>query len=99
MATIDDKVLQVEAILGQKYTIDIWSQSFGDEKIGYLAQGSLLETLVNMGFNGYHVAQIVTNAGWKDKLDWVKDNYQDILKKENTFLTELMCYLLAYRLS
>ncbi len=33
-----------------------------------------------MGFNGSHVSQIVTNAGWKDKLEWIASNYEGILK-------------------
>ena len=30
-----------------------------------------------MGFNGYHVAQIVIGAGWDKKVKWIEENYQD----------------------
>ena len=81
MVTLEYRISRVEFLLGEEQTLDIWSQSFGEEKICYLAQKiSLLEALVSDGFNGSHFAQIVVGAGWKEKLDWVVENYEHVMK-------------------
>ncbi|PIN87574.1 hypothetical protein COV12_03140 [Candidatus Woesearchaeota archaeon CG10_big_fil_rev_8_21_14_0_10_32_24] len=33
-----------------------------------------------MEFNGSHVSQIVTGKGWKEKLEWINQNYETLLK-------------------
>jgi len=73
--------MKLEEILTKPEISEIKKQYEGEDKIIYLSRNSsLLEILAINYFNGYHVSQIVVGKGWKDKLDWVRDNYETVLK-------------------
>ncbi len=73
--------MKLEEILKKPEISAIKGQHEGEDKISYLSRdSSFLEILAINGFNGYHVSQIVVGKGWKDKLDWVRDNYETVLK-------------------
>lgn len=36
--------------------------------------------MVDNSFNSYHCFQIVAGADWKDKIYWIINNYEDLLK-------------------
>jgi len=73
--------MKLEELLTKPEISEIKKQYEGEDKISYLSRNSsLLEILAINRFNGSHVSQIVRNTGWKDKLDWVRDNYETVLK-------------------
>ena len=71
----------LENLLGQKHLSTIRDSGHGNGKLEYLSNNiSLLEALVDMDFNGYHISTIMHGSDWQEKLDWVRDNYQDVLE-------------------
>jgi len=87
--------MKLEEILTKPEISEIKKQYEGEDKIIYLSRNSsLLEILAINYFNGYHVSQIVVGKGWKDKLDWVRDNYETVLKLKgfNPYQTAKILY-------
>ena len=87
--------MKLEELLTKPEISEIKKQYEGEDKISYLSiNSSLLEILAINRFNGSHVSQIVRNAGWKDKLDWVRDNYETVLKSRgfNQYQTAKILY-------
>ncbi len=87
--------MKLEELVTKSEISVIREQYAGWEKIKYLSKNSpLLEALVRNNFNGSHVSQIVRNAGWKEKLDWVRDNYETVLKSRgfNPYQTAKILY-------
>src|SRR3989344_3884502 len=70
----------LEDVVGLEYKNQIEQSSFGEEKVSALEDKSLLEFFSANDFNGHHVSQIVCNKGWQEKLNWAKDNFEEILK-------------------
>ena len=87
--------MKLEELLTKPEISEIKKQYEGEDKISYLSRNSsLLEILAINCFNGFHVSQIVVGKGWKDKLDWVRDNYETVLKSRgfNQYQTAKILY-------
>ena len=71
----------LENLLGQEHLSTIRDSGHGNGKLEYLSNNiSLLEALVDMDFNDYHISTIMHGSDWQEKLDWVRDNYQNVLE-------------------
>mgnify|MGYP001618551691 CR=1 FL=1 len=71
----------LEELIGVDHLLDITISGHGDAKVAFLEQNiSLLEVLTTLGFNGYHIQLITHGDGWQEKLNWVRDNYQNVLQ-------------------
>ncbi|MBI4140005.1 hypothetical protein HY483_03515 [Candidatus Woesearchaeota archaeon] len=74
MVTLDDLITPREFVeLRINHLIN-------DERIEYLGSHAVLTVLVNNKFNASHVPALIVGDGCKDKLDWIVENYDGILR-------------------
>ncbi|MDA1197070.1 MAG: hypothetical protein O2779_03845, partial [Nanoarchaeota archaeon] len=50
----------------------------GEQKLVQISR--LSDFLIEQGFNSYHCFSIVVGKGWEEKLEWIAENYETLLK-------------------
>ena len=74
-------MVSLDDLFGHEYIDEIRSMPEGIVKVAYLAADPFLQVVLDCNeFNGSHVSQIVRNDEWKEKLEWIKGNYETILE-------------------
>ncbi len=76
-----DKMPTLEELIGAEHADDIAATGSGDEKVAFLEENSgLVRQLLEMGFNGSHMYEVLHGSEWKEKFVRVSRDYKGVWK-------------------
>ncbi|PIN87575.1 hypothetical protein COV12_03145, partial [Candidatus Woesearchaeota archaeon CG10_big_fil_rev_8_21_14_0_10_32_24] len=64
--------------VNDKYIQKIFSTKDGSSKLRNIA--NISDLLFRNEFNSFHCFSIVVGVGWEEKLEWINQNYETLLK-------------------